>query len=67
MIKVHLTEDNLWRGVTYLKGDREIPEDLAIALGIQEEAKPPEQLTPDPTPESTPEPPKTTTRRKRGS
>jgi hypothetical protein len=33
-MKAKLTEDYLWRGVTYLKGDREIPDDLAIALGL---------------------------------
>lgn len=39
MIQAHLTEDYLWRGGLYEKGDRLIPEDLAIALGIQPESK----------------------------
>jgi DNA uptake protein ComE-like DNA-binding protein len=33
-MKVTLTEDKGWKGQVYLKGDREIPEDLAIALGL---------------------------------
>ena len=33
-MKVHLTEDKGWRGQIYLKGDREIPDELAIALGF---------------------------------
>lgn len=32
-MKARLTEDKLWRGRLYLKGDRDIPADLAAALG----------------------------------
>lgn len=38
-MKVTLTEDKAWRGQVYLMGDREIPEDLAIALGLTEKAE----------------------------
>jgi hypothetical protein len=34
MIQAHLTFNVGWRGATYLKGDRQIPEELAIALGL---------------------------------
>lgn len=34
MITVHLDEDKCWKGVIYLAGDREIPEDLAEILGL---------------------------------
>lgn len=43
-MKVTLNEDKAWRGQVYLTGDREIPEDLAIALGLTEKA---ESGTPD--------------------
>jgi len=33
-MKTHLTEDKLWRGRLYPKGDRDIPADLAAALGL---------------------------------
>jgi hypothetical protein len=34
MIQAHLTFNVGWKGATYLKGDRQIPDELAIALGI---------------------------------
>jgi hypothetical protein len=34
MIQAHLTTNVGWRGATYLKGDRQIPDELAIALGL---------------------------------
>lgn len=37
---VHLTEDKLWRGRLYPTGDREIPDDLAIALGFDPDPAP---------------------------
>jgi hypothetical protein len=40
-----LTEDHLWRGQTYPAGDREIPEELAIALGLTVEGNVPDPLT----------------------
>lgn len=38
-MKVTLTEDKAWRGQVYLTGDREIPEDLAIALGLLQQVE----------------------------
>jgi hypothetical protein len=40
-----LTEDHLWRGQTYPAGDREIPNELAIALGLTVEGSVPVPLT----------------------
>lgn len=34
-MKATLTEAQLWRGVLYPAGDREIPDDLAIALNLK--------------------------------
>lgn len=34
MPQVKLTTDYLWRGELYLAGDRMVPEELAIALGV---------------------------------
>jgi hypothetical protein len=34
MMQVNLTEDQSWRGVLYPAGDREVPDELAIALGL---------------------------------
>lgn len=38
-MRAHLTRDQLWNGNFYLAGDRDIPDDLAIALGLQPESK----------------------------
>jgi hypothetical protein len=47
-MQVTLTEDHLWRGQTYPAGDREIPNELAIALGFAVEVSAPAVLTPEP-------------------
>lgn len=53
---VTLTEDTGWRGRVYLAGTHDIPDELAIALGL---APPPEDPPLEPE-----EPPKRTTRKR---
>lgn len=43
MQRVHLERDQLWGGQFYLAGDRDVPDDLAIALGLHSKP-PPEDL-----------------------
>lgn len=48
MMRVDLNEDKLWRGRVYLKGNCEIPEDLAMAMGLSDgEPDPPSPLPPE--------------------
>jgi hypothetical protein len=48
-MQVNLTEDQSWRGVLYPAGDREVPDELAIALGLMAlptvPAAPPSEVT----------------------
>ena len=67
-MNAHLDRDIRWKGVLYKAGDREIPDDLAIALGLGEQS-PDEQSSADEPTEPLPPPPapapKLTKRQKR--
>jgi hypothetical protein len=51
-MKATLTQNIGWRGATYLKGDRQIPDDLAIALGLVPETVQPAAEIMQPAPET---------------
>ncbi|HEY9697021.1 MAG TPA: hypothetical protein V6D10_07145 [Trichocoleus sp.] len=49
-MNAHLERDISWRGKLYQAGDRQIPDGLAIALGLESSAdEPTEPLPPLPT------------------
>jgi enoyl-CoA hydratase/carnithine racemase len=51
-MKATLTQNIGWRGATYLKGDRQIPDELAIALGLVPETVQPAAEIMQPAPET---------------